>query len=1190
MLRTLPFLLCAAIALGQSDRGAITGTVSDPANAVVPAAVIVATNTETGAKFETVSTATGNYTLVQMPAGIYTLDVTAPGFAKFAQKGIRVQVAVTDRIDIKLQLSSTNESVTVMADAPLLKTESGEQSHNITTDKILHLPLYSGTGRSSGNGLRSPYAFLTTMSSATIIASGGNNSIRVNGLQNDTYSTRIEGQESTNTQQPNASHINPGVEAMQEVTLQTSNFAAEFGEVGGGLINFTAKSGTNQVHGAVFEYFRNEFLNAGQAFTDDGQGRHVRARARSNNYGFVIGGPVYIPKLYNGHNRTFFNFNLETSPGTSTATGTLTVPTDAYRNGDFGSIRTTRNVGTDLEGRAVIENTIYDPLSTHTVSGGVVSRNPFPGNLIPRNQLDPVALKIQALIPLPNRPGQTNNFQQNFFGTTAAKLFNTKIDHNLSSTAKLAFYYSHKISNGWTQPDDLPIPITAVRRGRGNQPTVRLNYFQNFTPTLILNLGVGFIRNFNPDPALDGVLQFDALKELGFYGGAPTDFSGKVATGFPRINGLSANLGGAPAIGPVNANLYNSQKPSAVANLTWVKNNHTYKFGGEWRKDAHTDRNVRGSQGILNFSNAQTSLPNVTTSGGSIGFPYASFLLGMVSSGTVSTPQDPQFRKISWGTFAQDSWKVTRSLTLELGIRYDYQGALTELWDRIGAFDGRVANPSAGGLLGGMAYAGYGPGRCNCQFSQAYKYGFQPRLGFAYRLGQKTVVRGGWGLSYGQTANYNYISNTPIVGVGFNQLSFSSPGSAEPAFTLRDGMPYRMEDLYAVSLNPGIRPNPGQVDSPPYWLDPNGGRPPRVNQWSIGVQREITQNLVLEASYVGNRGAWLQATSLNDLNGVTPESLKAKGIDFNSAADRALLTLPISSAQVQARGFKAPYAGFPTTQTLLQALKPFPQFSSIPVRWSPLGDSWYDSLQIKVTKRYSHGLDLTAGFNWQKELSLGADGGTINDVFNRPNQKTISPNSVPYTLVTAINYQTPAAGWNRMMKLATGGWTVGAILRYQSGTPIAVPGAQNNLGSQLGRSTVANRVPGQPLFLKDLNCHCYDPNNEFVLNPAAWSDPAAGQWGTSAAYYNDYRGFRRPSEQLAFGRTFAVKERFKIEFQAMFFNALNRTFLNNPDSGNARATLQRNSDGTTLSGFGRINTGSVAVGPRDGVLSARIQF
>jgi len=314
------------------------------------------------------------------------------------------------------------------------------------------------------------------------------------------------------------------------------------------------------------------------------------------------------------------------------------------------------------------------------------------------------------------------------------------------------------------------------------------------------------------------------------------------------------------------------------------------------------------------------------------------------------------------------------------------------------------------------------------------------------------------------------------------------------------------------------------------------------------------------------------------------------GIDFSNAGDRTLLTLPLSSSQVQARGYRAPYAGFPLNQTLLQSLKPFPQFSGIPVRWSPLGNSWYDSLQTKVTKRYSHGLDVSAGFTWQKELALGADGGTINDLFNRPNQKNISPQSTPFIFVTAINYQTPAAGSSRALRLATGGWTIGAILRYQSATPIAVPGAQNNLGAQLGRGTVANRVPGQPLFLQDLNCHCYDPSNEYVLNSAAWVEPASGQWGTSAAYYDDYRGFRRPSEQIAVGRIFRIHESIAVELQAMFFNALNRTFLNNPDSGNARASVARNANGTTLSGFGRINNGTTALGPRDGVLSLRFLF
>ena len=423
------------------------------------------------------------------------------------------------------------------------------------------------------------------------------------------------------------------------------------------------------VDGLAFEYLRNEFLNASQPFSN------IRPRSRSNNYGFSVGGPVYIPKVYNGHNRTFFFFNWETAPGTAVVAGTYqTVPTAAYRQGDFSSILTGRVLGTDPLGRPIMENAIYDPNTSREVNGLIV-RDPFPGNMIPANRIDPVAAKIQALMPLPTRAGQINNWLQNFSGPTESNIYNTKIDHNLSDNAKLAFYYSQIKNIGWTQHDDLPAPLTAVRRYPSSRPTYRLNYYQSFTPTVIFNIGVGYIRNLNPDVALKEVLAYDALKELGFYGGAPTDFTGVVATGFPRITGLTANLGGMINMGPVNANIYNTQKPSAVTSLTWVKSSHTFKFGGEWRKDAMTDRNVRGSQGILNFTNNQTSLPsNPSLSGGSVGFPYASFLLGMVDNGTVSTPQDPQFLKISWGLFAQDSWKVSRRLTLELGVRYDYQG------------------------------------------------------------------------------------------------------------------------------------------------------------------------------------------------------------------------------------------------------------------------------------------------------------------------------------------------------------------------------------------------------------------------------------------------------------------------------------------------------------------------------------
>ena len=1203
-MKTARMAVCTAVLIvagfAQSDRGTITGTISDPTGAVVPSAAITARNTETGTQYETVSTSTGNYTLAQLPAGLYTLEFSSQGFGKVIQQGIRVQVAQTARIDVALKLGTTADSVTITADAPLLKTESGEQSHNITTNQILNLPLFGGDGRTTGalGGLRSPYSFMTTMPGATIIPSSNaaNNSLRVNGLPNDSYSARIEGQESTNVQQPSAVHIHPGVEALEEVTLQSSNFAAEFGEVGGGVINFTAKSGTNKLHGSVFDYFRNEFLNAGQPFSDNGKGGHLRARARGNNYGGSIGGPIYIPKVYNGHDRSFFYFNIESSPGTSAISGTyLTVPTAAYRNGDFSSILTTKNLGTDPLGRSIIENTIYDP-STERVVNGQVIRDPFIGNVIPPSQFDPVASKIQALIPLATRSGQTNNFQQNWSTATTAKVITVKLDHNLNSQMKLAYYMSWKRLFAPNSPDGLPVPITS---GRGNakndSPTFRLNYDYTVRPTVLLHVGIGFIRNLTQDMATQEVLQYDAIKNLGLVGGVVTNFSGGApATGFPRLAGISGSMGGAPNIGPTNANYYYMEKPTAVANTTWVKGNHTFKFGAEWRKEGQTDRNVRGSQGIYNFAVDETTLPSngQSLSGGTVGFAYASFLLGRVNNATVSTPQDPQFVKVSWGSFAQDSWKVSRRFTLEYGIRYDYQTGLKELWDRLAAFDPHVKNPSAGGLLGGMAYAGYGPGRCNCEFAKAYKHAFQPRLGFAYKLNEKTVVRGGWGLSYGQTANAGYLSNSPIVGVGFNQLAWYAPAYGAPAVTLQTGLPYQPSDLYAVSLDPGIRPLPGTVSSPPYWLDPNGGRPPRINQWSLSLQREIFQNLVVDASYIGNRGVWLQATSLNDLDALTPERLASFGLNLNNAADRTLLTSRLSSSLAVSRGFTAPYAGFPLSQTVVQSLRPFPQFTTIPIRWSPIGNSWYDSLQTKVTKRYSHGLVLSVGFTWQKELTIGADGGTINNAFNRWVNKVISPQSVPFIFVTSATYMTPKVGSNRWIKFATGDWSIGTLLRYQSGTPIAVPLANNSLNSYLLRNaggTVANRVPGQPLFLKDLNCHCFDPNTGFVLNPAAWSDPAQGQWGVSAPYYDDYRTARRPNESLNLGRNFTIRENVRLEFQAMFFNVLNRTFLNNPDSTNALAT-QVVTNGVVVSGFGRINTGTTNQPPRSGLLSMRIQF
>ena len=302
-----------------------------------------------------------------------------------------------------------------------------------------------------------------------------------------------------------------------------------------------------------------------------------------------------------------------------------------------------------------------------------------------------------------------------------------------------------------------------------------------------------------------------------------------------------------------------------------------------------------------------------------------------------------------------------------------------------------------------------------------------------------------------------------------------------------------------------------------------------------------------------------------------------------------MLTSRLDSSLAQSRGFRAPYAGYPLSATVAQSLRPFPQFSSnINVYWAPLGNSWYDSAQVKVTKRYSHGLDFTSAFTWSK--TLARPGGTVNNVFNRANQRSIASFDQPVIFSVGYNYELPKIGSNKLVRSVIGGWTFGGILEYASGLPILSPTSQNNLASLLFQNTLMNRVPGTPLFTKDLNCHCIDPNKDFVLNPAAWTDAAAGTWGFAAPYYSDYRLERRPIEQMSLGRLFHIRERMSSQVRAEFFNVFNRTYLSNPTATNPLATPLRNPAGVPTSGFGFINSTSLAQPPRNGQLVARFQW
>lgn len=1188
----------------QSDRGTITGTITDQGGAVVPHAAVVAVNSENGTQFSVATTDTGNYTISSLRPGTYNVSAEAAGFKKVTRTGILVAVATNVRVDVTLEVGSASESVTVTAEAPLLATEDATQTHTLTGQQIGNLPINFGV--ISGGYIRSPLTFVTMEPGAN---NTGLSTIRVNGMPNNTTGMYVEGQESGNTMNPGSIYeTTPGVDAIEAVALQTTNFSPEFGQIVAGTFNFNTKSGTNQYHATAYEYFVNEDFNAGLTFTDSGHGHLIRPMQRKNDFGFSVGGPIIIPKVYNGRNKTFFFWDWEWYKDHRFISGIYqTVPTAAMRNGNFSEILTGKTLGTDPLGRAIVENAIYDPASARSVNGQSVT-DMFPGNVIPASRISPISLKIQNFIPVPSNASLVGNWNQTYPNPTFISLPSIKLDHNIKDKHHLSFFFSENRIDHLVATDGLPIPITGIRPEYERNHTMRLNYDYTVTPTMIVHMGVGYVMYRSPDDADHGVLEYDAPGKLGLYGGIPNNYADPnvTATGFPRLTGTSTGgYGMTLGMGPTNANKYATDKLTAVLNVSWVRGNHSYKFGADWRKDFYRDRHVNGTQGVWGFDNSITGEPYLgagSLSGGNLGNGYADFLLGLATSGSVMTPQDPQFRKTSWSLFVQDQWKASRKLTVTYGLRWDAQNAFKEIHDRMSVFSPTTPNPSAGGLLGGIIWAGYGAGRCNCELVPTYPYAVQPRLGVAYQIDSKTVFRAGWGLSYGTTSNSSYFeASVPTLGggpVGYNSISFVAPGFGQPAATFAQGLPYTQAQMYPTSLNPGIVPFPGQLNLGPAWLDPGGGRPPRINQWNIGMQRQFTQNLMVEAAYVANRGVWLMANNLVDLNALTPQKLASVGLSLSNSANLSLLSSTFASGKPQAAGFQVPYATWPTASSLAQALRPFPQFGNIGAQEVPRGNSWYNALQAKATLRPWHGLYAQYAFTWQKELTT-AENVAVNDVFNLPVQRGISPSSLPLVSAIMFNYQVPVLASNKVLRMIQKDWTLGGSFRYQSGFPIATPSATNNLTAALPRAagTRVNRVPGVPLFTQSPDCHCFDPAQTFILNPAAWTQPAAGQWGTAAAYYNDYRWQRQPGESASLGRIFRIREKATLSVRAEFFNIFNRVFLNAPTSGNSSQTLVF-SGKQAVSGFGYINTlvtpiqaaGGATPTVRNGQIVARFQF
>jgi hypothetical protein len=784
----------------------------------------------------------------------------------------------------------------------------------------------------------------------------------------------------------------------------------------------------------------------------------------------------------------------------------------------------------------------------------------------------------------------------------------------VGSKGKLAYYYSHKnlyqpISIGNGQADGLPDPLGTYVASFIPTYTIRLNYDHSLSPTTLLHLGAGYlaVHFYVPSVTTSGdVVDYNAEKELGLKGAIKNRY-------FPQISGLlSSNAGGMKNFGSASGNMRNDERSTFNISLTMVRGNHTVKAGGELKVEGFPVEAESGVTGSYGFGQSQTGQPfqQTNVNGANVGFGYASFLLGLVNNVSIAYPTYPRLGKNATGLYVQDTWKVTRKFTLDYGLRYDYSTYLREQYGRAPFFSRTALNPTVGNIPGAAVFDRDGPGHCNCNMAHNYPWAFGPRLGFAYQINTKTVARGGFGIVYNGTEQGNGYAPTFA---GSTRAVAATFGDAISKFA--DGYPTQYYPPIWPNFNPGqfpASPTPGAQTVGE--LDQNAGRPARQYQWSIGFQRELSRDVVVEAEYVGNRGIWWISNGQILPNALTPQRLASFGIDPTKPADQTLLTSTLSSAAAAARGIRPPYPGFPTTGlTVAQALRPFPQFTDIRVSFSPLGNTWYDSLQAKVTKRFSHGLSVIGTFSWSKTLTIGAErepnpgttgNATYNDVFNRPNQKTYSLYDAPFQSLISFTYQTPAWKGNKILSWITRDWTAGAFLAYRSGLPMPVPLATQTpgLNNILFQTTFANRVPGEPLFTVDLNCHCYDPQKTYVLNPKAWAQPAAGTFGVSNAYYNDYRKQRRPSESISFGRTFRIREKATFNVRLDFSNVFNRAIVNDPrnaDITEVRSNLP-NGNINPNSGFGAIVANQTVTGagipavvninPRNGVLVGRFTF
>jgi hypothetical protein len=1140
--------------------GSIQGTVTDPSGALVTNAAVTATNVATGLETSRKTTDAGFFVLPLLPAGEYSVKVNATGFQVLTQQHIVLDALQTLGLSLQLQIGAANETVTVSSAPSVLKTDDVALGSSMQNNVYDALPLaMNGSARDP-----SAFAGLAIGVSNYSTQAAGPSTGSFNGGQTYQNEVYIEGLPLTSAGTESDTRnlaFGVSVEAVDQFQVETSGAKAMY--EGQGVENYVFKSGTNQFHGGVFEYFRNTDFDARGFFALTTPIEH------QNEFGASISGPIKKNKLFFFGNYDGYRFDSATAPGYQS------IPTAAERSGDFGAF----------------PQLIYDPAS----ATGTALRTPFPNNAIPSNRISKVSQSFQSYLPPPTTGAITNNYLATLPNLVNNDSTTDKVDYSLSDRHRVFALFSYgKYANpivGSLTPistSTLPVPYTD---GRGVIEYATLGQFHDsysISPTLVNEFSVSGSRLFIP--LTSNTASGGYPSKAGLTGLPP----GIANTGFPDIS-FSGNNAPVSWDG-TNSHAFNEAQNTydAQENLLWTKGRHNLTFGFQYQAlEDNENTPLTGTQAGFTFSNNETANFNSTgTLVSTTGLGYASYLLGLVDSSVVTqnSVAETGGRYKTYAFYVQDDFKVSSRLTLNLGLRENIWSPFTEVHNVMSFFNPTLANPLAGGIPGALEFAGNGPDSCHCSTPvKQHNLNLAPRIGVAYRVNDKTVIRAGFGIFYAHAGGVGGRTNgrQGLSQVGFNNNgSLSSAVTGQPAYAWDSGYPgnplnppffnpsYGIGFITAAAgASVGSGPTTAQTVT---YGDPNfGGKAPYYEDWSFNIQHSFTHDLVLSVAYSASAGHWLPGAAVA---GPFTNQIPAQYLSLGSLLTTTLSAASLAQAQALFPNIAIPFPNF--TGTIGQALKPFPQYNGISDPWLDVGNSTYNSLQVSLNHRFAHGLSVMVNYTFSKELD---DLAGVRD----PNKDFLEkgPGAIdhPHVAQATFVYQLPfGAGHNlnsgsKAVSGILSHWQLSGLFTFTTGAPLSITGTCTgggiidascypNYNPSFSGSVWQNGTPGTG----NLATTAY-------LNKAAFVDPPAYTAGNIAR--SAPLGLFAPHNadfDMSVRREFVIREKARLAFQADAFNINNAVHFAAPGTGIDSAT------------FGIFS--SMANQPRKLQFSARLSF